>query len=261
MSKKTVWRLLAPLYVLPLLACGQTPVHNGAESASAPAAKASAEITRTLSSRLEKIYGAQNLKVLSVKTTPIAGLYEVLVTGNQIVYVDSQANYMLAGDLIDINTRKSLTEARLADINKIDFAKLPFDDAIKEVRGNGKRVIAVFADPDCPFCKKLEEEFEQMTDITIYTFLLPIPSLHPQAHEKSVQIWCQKNRTAAWTNWMRHGTVPPTVPECSNPIAQTIALGEKFGFNGTPTLVFPNGKTTAGYMDKAALEAAINENR
>nr|WP_066568220.1 DsbC family protein [Snodgrassella sp. CFCC 13594] len=259
MIKFSAWRILAPLCVLPLLACGQTPVSNNDASTASAGSEASAEITRTLSAKLEKTYQGQNLKVLSVNATPVAGLYEVLVTGNQIVYVDSKANYMLVGDLLDINTRKSLTEARLSEINKIDFAQLPLENAIKEVRGNGRQKIAVFADPDCPFCKKLEEEFEQLTDVTIYTFLMPIPSLHPQAEPKSVQIWCQKDRVTAWTNWMRRNVAPPTVADCPNPVAQTMALGEKFGFNGTPTVIFPNGKVQSGYMDKAALETALKE--
>ncbi|MGN6983186.1 DsbC family protein, partial [Neisseria sp. P0009.S007] len=99
--------------------------------------------------------------------------------------------YMLVGDLINVNTRQSMTEERAADLNKIDFASLPLDKAIKEVRGNGKLKVAVFSDPDCPYCKRLEHEFEKMTDITIYTFMMPIPSLHPDAARTAELLWCQ----------------------------------------------------------------------
>lgn len=254
---KSMRHLLVTMCILPLLACGQ----NAESNAPGTPAKASTEIQQTISQKLEKTYQNQGLKVLSVKTTPISGLYEVTISGNQVVYVDGKADYMLVGDLLDLNNRKSLTEARMAELSKINFNQLPLDDAIKEVRGNGKRVVAVFGDPDCPFCKKLEQEFAQMTDVTIYTFLLPIPSLHPQAQDKSVQIWCQADRSKAWTEWMRHNNAPKAVPNCTNPVAKTMALGEKFGFNGTPTMIFPNGKTVSGYLDKAALEQALNQNQ
>lgn len=255
--KPTLRHTLAIMCILPLFACGQTTELNAPK---APA-KASAEVRQAISQKLEQTYQKQGLKVISVESTPINGLYEVLVSGNQLVYVDSKADYMLVGDLLDLHSHKSLTEARMAELSKIDFTKLPLNEAIKEVRGNGKRVVAVFGDPDCPFCKKLEQEFEQMTDVTIYTFLLPIPPLHPQAQEKAVQIWCQADRSKAWTQWMRHNTAPKSVPTCVNPVTKTMALGEKLGFNGTPTLIFPNGKTVSGYMDKAALEQALDQNQ
>ncbi len=249
---------LAAILLLPLLACGQTPTGGQAASTPAPAADA---VAKQLTEKLEKAYAAQELKVISVNSTPVAGLYEVLVSGNQLVYVDASGSYMLVGDLLDINSRRSLTEERMAEINKVDFQQLPFEQAIKEVRGNGKRQIAVFTDPDCPFCKRLEAEFAQMTDVTIYNFMMPIPSLHPQAQGKAEQIWCQSDRTAAWTAFMREGKVPPTVAACPNPVAATMALGQKFGFNGTPTLVFPNGKTHSGYMQRAVLDEALNSNQ
>lgn len=254
--KSTLRHILAVMCVLPLFACGQTTVNNTTKIA-----PVSSELRQSISQKLEKTYQKQGLKVLSVQTTPISGLYEVVVSDNQLVYVDAKADYMLVGDLLDLKNRNSLTQARVAELSRVDFAKLPLNEAIKEVRGNGKRMVAVFADPDCPFCKKLEREFEQMTDVTIYTFLFPIPDLHPQAQNQSVQIWCQADRTKAWTQWMRHDVVPKNVPSCTNPIEKNMALGVKLGFNGTPTMIFPSGKNISGYMDKATLEQALDQNQ
>ena len=259
MTKNLIWKTLAPLMLLPLMACGQTPASNS--SATTKAVPVEGDVAKSLTQKLEKAYEKQQLKVISVQGTPIKGIYEVLVSGNQIVYVDSDANYMLVGDLIDVNTRKSLTEEKNAELNKVDFSQLPLDKAIKEVRGNGKLKVAVFSDADCPFCKRLEAEFAQMTDITIYSFMMPIASLHPNAHARTVQLWCQPDRTAAWTNWMRKGQMPPQVAECNNPIAETTELGEKLGFSGTPTLVFPNGKVQSGYAPKAQLETILKANQ
>ena len=171
--KTKLIKILAPIALISLTACGQTPVSqaNAAPSSAAkPAAPVQGKVGEALKARLEKIYESQGLKVISVSETPIQGIYEVVVSGKQIIYTDAKGDYMFVGDLIDVNTRKSLTDERAADLNKIDFASLPLDKAIKEVRGNGKLKVAVFPDPDCPYCKRLEHEFEKMTDITIYNF-------------------------------------------------------------------------------------------
>ena len=271
--KAKLLNILLPFALLPLMACGQTPVQNhpgktaaasGSSTTATTQTAAGDDVSKTITNKLESVYGGQGqqqLKVLSINTTPVSGLYEVVVTGNQVIYTDATANYMLVGDLIDVNTRKSLTEEKNAELNKVDFSQLPLDKAIKEVRGNGKLKVAVFSDADCPFCKRLEAEFAQMTDITIYSFMMPIASLHPNAHARTVQLWCQPDRTAAWTNWMRKGQMPPQVAECNNPITETTELGEKLGFSGTPTLVFPNGKVQSGYAPKAQLETILKANQ
>lgn len=266
MKIKLINTLMIPVALVSLMACGQTLVSNdthstqtnGTQAASTPAQN---KIQETLKAHLEKTYQEQNLKVISVTETPIQGIYEVVVNGKQIVYTDAKGDYMLVGDLIDINSRQSLTEKRTADLNKIDFASLPFDKAIKEVRGNGALKVAVFSDPDCPFCKRLEHEFEKMTDVTIYNFMMPIPSLHPDAQRKADILWCQPNRTQAWTEWMRHGKFPATAKTCKNPVAETTALGTQFGFTGTPTIVFPNGFTQAGYSPMPQLKQIIEKNQ
>ncbi|WP_416190021.1 DsbC family protein [Neisseria sp. CCUG17229] len=259
---------LLPLAMLPLVACGQTTVTNkGAASAPAAAASAAApkaadkSVAESLKTKLEKVYEAQDLKVMSVGETPMQGVYEVVVSGNQIIYTDSKGDYMLVGDLIDVNSRASLTDERAAELNKIDFDSLPLDKAIKEVRGNGKLKVAVFSDPDCPFCKRLEHEFAKMTDITIYNFMMPIASLHPDAQRKAENIWCQPNATKAWTEWMREGKTPPAAKACDNPVAETMSLGEQLGFTGTPTIVFPNGRTQSGYSPMPQLKEIIEKNQ
>ena len=263
--KTKLIKILAPIALITLTACGQTPVSqaNAAPSSAAakPATPAQGKVGEALKARLEKIYESQGLKVISVSETPIQGIYEVVVSGKQIIYTDAKGDYMFVGDLIDVNTRKSLTDERAADLNKIDFATLPFDKAIKEVRGNGKLKVAVFSDPDCPYCKRLEHEFAKMTDITIYNFMMPLASLHPDGARKAQQIWCQPDRTAAWTKWMREGKMPPQVPVCDNPVDETTSLGEQLGFHGTPAIVFPNGRTQAGYTPMPQLEKNIKDNQ
>lgn len=248
--------LLAAL--LPLVACNAQPT---VKNASEPAAAAPADAVKTITDQLAKSYGDQDLKVLSVTASPVAGVYEVHLSGNQLVYMSADGKHMFTGDLIDVTQRSNLSEERRSDLNRIDYSALPLDKAITEVRGNGQLKVVVFTDADCPYCKRLEREFEKMTDVTIYNFMMPIPSLHPAAQAKSERIWCSSDRTAAWTGWMRQGVVPPEVAPCPNPVAETMELGNQYGFNGTPTLVFPNGKIVAGFIPNPQLQQTIADNQ
>ena len=125
-------------------------------------------------------------KVESVIKTPYAGLYEVFM-GGQIVYTDEKLTFLIAeGRFVDPKTKKDVTGERLDELTKIDFSSLPLDQAIKVVKGNGSRKLVVFSDVDCPFCKRLEQnELSNIDNVTIYTFLYPIESLHPDAAAKS----------------------------------------------------------------------------
>lgn len=272
MKRSTRLQITLSALALALVACNGQPTAmvNQAEAATTPKTPAVQtqvdksvpdSVAKTITKTLQTNYANQNLQVFSIAPTPISNLYEVVVSGNQITYTDATGNFMLVGDLISTKDARSLTEERKAELNKVNFNSLPFDKAIKEVRGNGALKLAVFSDPDCPYCKRLERELAKMNNVTIYTFLMPIPSLHPDAHRKSVQIWCQPNRTQAWTALMREGKMPKQVAECKNPVAETTALGESFGFNGTPTLVFPNGQSQSGYMPMPHLEQFIKQNQ
>lgn len=210
---------------------------------------------------LEESYKEHNLKVQSVKKSPVKGLYEVVFDGNEIYYVDENAAYLIEGSLIDLKAKKNLTADRLEDLRKVNFADLPLQDAIVEVRGSGKNKVVVFNDIDCPFCRRLEAEFAKMTDLTIYTLLMPVDGLHPQARARSQQVWCSKDRTGAWLTVMRENKPIPQVEPCDTPIERTLQLAHKLGFTGTPTLVFPNGKVQAGYSPAAALQEAIAKNQ
>ncbi len=203
-------------------------------------------------------------EVSSVQPAQVAGLFEVVVKMKQqgraqysVVYTDATVDHLITGDLIDTKTRTSVTEERLAELNKVtvDWAKLPLDKAIKEVRGKGERKLVVFSDPDCPFCKKLEREsLSQLDNVTVYTFLYPLAQLHPDAPRKSRQIWCSSDRAASWLGFMRQGKALSGSDKCATPLAEIAALGERLGISGTPALVFPNGELVAGAIPLAEIE-------
>lgn len=236
------------LALMPLIACTSPQ-------------KPTADEAKAVVKKFEEAYADQQIKVQQAQAAPIDGFYELILDGKQIVYVDKNAKYMLVGDLLDIQNKRSLTAERIKTLNAIDYSSLPLDKAIKEVRGDGKLQVAVFSDPDCPFCKKLEQEFAKIDNITIYNFMMPIPSIHANAQRKAEQIWCQPDRTLAWTSWMREGKLPPEVAVCDNPIQETMDLGVSLEFNGTPAVVFPNGQTLMGYRPASVLLPAIEENQ
>ena len=205
----------------------------------------------SIAARLQSLYPATHFGVVNATSWP--GVYEVLMGAN-IAYVDESGQYFLFGHLYDMKAQRDVTAEHKDTLARIDFESLPLADAIKEVRGNGARVLAVFSDPDCPYCKRLESDLRNLTDVTLYTFLMPIASLHPSAHDKAVAVWCAKDRVAAWNATMRQDHTLPHA-ECPHPIDRNIALGERLGIVGTPTLVAADGRMLPGAASKAQIEA------
>lgn len=195
-----------------------------------------------------------NIKVDEVRKAEALGLYEVRV-GGDILYSDEKGRYLILGSLIEVKTHKNFTEERKNKLSQIKFSDLPLELAVKTVRGNGKRVFATFEDPNCGYCKKLAKDMTGMTDITMYTFLYPI--LAPDSFEKSKAIWCSADRSKAWAGWMLNGTVGSDT-SCDTPIDKIIALGQKLGIRGTPTIFLSNGERFPGAVPLDKLEQDLN---
>ena len=200
------------------------------------------------------------LEVRKIAPAPVDGLYQVLV-GNRILYTDANADYVLLGNLIYARTRQNLTAKQLHQWLRVDFSKLPLSDAIKVVHGDGSRILAVFADPDCPFCKRLEHALQSVPNVTVYTFLFPIDQLHPGATKLSEAIWCAPDRAKAWETHMLHGTVPSAPGSCKNPVARNVKLGHELGISSTPTLVFPDGNVVIGAIGAPRLNQLLDAYR
>jgi thiol:disulfide interchange protein DsbC len=194
-------------------------------------------------------------KVESVTKTPYSGLYEVQVNGD-IIYTDVKAQYLFVGRVVDTKTYQDYTKARLDEINKVSFADLPLNLAMKNVKGNGKRVIAVFEDPNCGYCKRFDQSLKDVDNITVYTFLYNI--LSPDSITKGRDVWCAADRNKAWDDWMLNGKAAPTAPDnCSAPHEQVLALGKRMKITGTPTIIFADGSRVPGAIDAKALEAKL----
>ena len=206
---------------------------------------------------LDTFFGTQAVE--SVKKTPYGGLYEVVLKSGELIYTDAAVSYLIDGQLIDAKTKRNITQARLNQLQKIDFATLPLDQAIKQVKGNGKRVVATFEDPNCGYCKRLAKDLQGLKDATVYTFLYPI--LSPDSTEKSRNIWCSKDKAAAWNDWMTGNKTPAAAPAgCdTTAIDKNVALGQKLRVSGTPTIFTADGNRLPGAVPLAQLEQAMTQ--
>lgn len=185
--------------------------------------------------------------------TPWPGVFEVKM-GPRTVYTDATGRYFLFGHLVDMTAQRDLTEERERTSHRIDFATLPLADAIRTVRGDGSRVIAVFSDPDCPYCRRLETELGKVSNLTVHTFLFPIASLHPKARDLAIRVWCSPDRSIAWQILMATDT-PPKARTCTHPVDRNVALAKRLHIDATPTLIAADGRVLQGAANAAQIEA------
>ena len=200
---------------------------------------------------LEQRFPGANISHISKSS--YFGLYEVMLDDN-LVYTDPAATYVFVGSMYDTATKQNLTEARSRKLNRVAVDKLPYELAFKRVKGDGSRKLVIFSDADCPFCHRLESEMKNLDNVTIYTFLFPIDQLHPNAAQKSKQIWCSADKAKAWDVFFASGKVPDNKGDCGDPVAKTQALGASLHINATPTLIFADGTMIPGALPLPQIE-------
>ncbi|PSJ17587.1 DsbC family protein [Nitrosomonas supralitoralis] len=194
-------------------------------------------------------------KIDSLKKTPFSGLYEIVI-GDELFYSDDKANYFFFGHVIDTKTRASMTNERIEEIKsarRVPFDTLPLQHAIKAVKGNGKRKLAVYTDPNCPYCKQLEKELINITNVTVYNLLYPVLN---GSMELSKKIWCSENQIKAWEDFMLKGTTPAD-KDCETPLETLVKSGRENKVSGTPTLIFSDGSIVGGMIPVAAIEEKL----
>lgn len=227
------------------------PAAPAASPAKPAAPAASGTVEEQLRQKMQEVLGE---RPDSVTRTPY-GIFEVVI-GTDIFYTDQAGSFLFVGRLFDAKTRANLTQARRDELMRIDFAKLPLEQAIRVRNGRGTRQIVTFEDPNCSFCRKLHIDLQKMKDITVHVFLFPI--LSPDSFEKAKNIWCAKDRAAAWNALMIEGKAPPAAPDdCKHPLQQNLALGQKIGVEGTPTIVFTDGNRAAAALPVEEIEKRL----
>jgi thiol:disulfide interchange protein DsbC len=256
-------RLLTGLLIaasLPAFAA-DPPANRKAPASAAPAAR-EAEAPKVVDEAYIRKMVAERMptapKIDAVRPAPMPGWWEIVI-GNEVRYTDATVTYLFEGDLVDLKAKKNLTEERVTQLNRVDFASLPFKDAVTWKNGTGKRRIAVFADPNCGYCRRFEAALQEMKDVTVYTFLIPI--LGGDSPEKSRAVWCSKDRAATWLGWMLRGEVPPAVvpaAKCDDAaIERNLALSRKIHVNGTPAILLEDGNRIPGAVGAVDLEKRL----
>lgn len=212
----------------------------------------------SIRSEITKKFPKANVE--SVTKTPHLGLYEVVVDG-QLFYADENFKYLIDGSIIDTNSMTNVTAARQRDLEELKlrklafpFEQLPFEMAIKKVKGDGSRKIAVFSDPDCPFCKRLERDLVKVDNLTVYVFLYPLVELHPKAPDIARAIWCSGEPVKAWDDYMLKGVAPKVAGTCANPVDKVVEFGKSKHINGTPTIFFADGRRVPGAIPVDQIE-------
>jgi thiol:disulfide interchange protein DsbC len=235
MDMKTTMRLITGLLAA-LLALGA-----GAQEAT---------LRKNLAERLPQLPA-----INEVSKTPIPGLFEIRVNDNEIYYSDAEGNYLIQGHLIDVRQKRNLTEERVDKLLAIDFKSLPFKDAFTVVRGNGARKMAIFSDPNCGYCKRIERDLARLDNVTIHVFLYPV--LGPGSTEKSKLVWCSKERGQAWLDLMLKDQLPSAAACDVQAIQRNLAFGQKLKVQGTPTLFFADGSRVPGAIDFPQIEKQL----
>jgi thiol:disulfide interchange protein DsbC len=193
-------------------------------------------------------------QVDNVRKVPYGNLYEANV-GSELFYTDEKATFLILGSIVDMKTRENVTELRMRQLNRVDFASLPLDNAIKITRGNGSRKVAMFADPNCGYCKRFERDLIGVNDITVYLFLYPI--LAPDSMQKSKAVWCAPDRGKAWLDYMVRDMSVPVDTSCATPIDKILEYGKSKRIQGTPTMFFEDGERVPGAMAIADFEKKL----
>jgi thiol:disulfide interchange protein DsbC len=211
-----------------------------------------ATIRKNLAERLSSF-----AKIDEVSKTPMNGLYEIRVNESEIFYTDAEGNFLIQGSLIDTKAKRNLTEERVEKLSAIDFGALPIKDAFTVVRGNGKRKMAVFEDPNCGYCKRFERDLQKVSDVTIYMFLYPI--LSPDSSDKSKNIWCAKDKAKTWQDVMVRDQPVPKASCDTSAIDRNVEFGKKYRITGTPTIIFVNGSRVPGAISAQQVESLLTE--
>ena len=206
-----------------------------------------AAIRKNLAERLPSLP-----KIDEVSKTPMNGLFEIRVNESDIFYTDAEGHFLIQGNLIDTRSKRNLTEERTEKLNAVAFDSLPLKDAFTVVRGNGKRKMAVFEDPNCGYCKRFERDLQKVNDVTVYMFLFPV--LGADSVDKTKSIWCAKDRAKSWQDVMVRD-MPVAKATCdATAIDRNLEFGRKHKITGTPTIFFADGSRVPGAINTAQIE-------
>lgn len=196
----------------------------------------------------------------SIKPTQVAGVYEIAY-GMELLYISADGKYFFNGDMIELNTRKNLTENTRSTARKAAMAKYDASKMIAYKAKDEKHVLTVFTDIDCPYCAKIHNEVPKLNaqGVTVQYMLYPRAGLGSASYKKAVSSWCADNPQEALTKAKNRESIPDKT--CDNPIADQYKLGGQLGVTGTPALLTETGRLIPGYVPADRLIKMLEEDK
>ncbi|MDI9335607.1 MAG: DsbC family protein [Gammaproteobacteria bacterium] len=203
-------------------------------------------------------------EITKVQKSAIEGVFSIETDQQEVYYVDASAKYMVRGDLYEVATKHNLTEERRSQLLKVNWDSFPLGQAIKIVQGSGTRKLIVFSDPRCPYCKQLEQELQQLGDLTVYVFVVPM--LGPESHKLAKKVVCAKDSGKFWLDMMLGKSAllePEQIPLCDAGvlIEKNVRLARKLNIKGVPVLFFPDGTRSKGLMRAIEIDKILEQEK
>jgi len=238
-----------------LLTVTSTAFAGNAAAIEAGGSVASSTPAEMMARQLRERYPSTRIDRVSPAVIP--GMYEV-VMGRNVAYVDSSGRYFVFGHVWDMQERRDTTADRLGSIDTADVSSLPVSHALTWVRGSGRNVLNVVADPMCGHCRNLERALEKLDDVTVRLYLLPI--LGPESRRIAEAVWCSPTRETAWRDWMLRGAEPTVAQQGCNTegLAAIEKAARSMGIQGTPMLYSGDGRKRAGALSSTEIKTWLN---
>jgi thiol:disulfide interchange protein DsbC len=199
---------------------------------------------------------APNAKTIAVSETPIDGILQVQINSD-IVYVTADGQYLLQGQIMEIDSRTNITDQAKSGIRIGLLDGLKEEEQITFTPEEPKFDVLVFTDIDCGYCRKLHNQMEGYNEegIAIHYLAFPRAGIGSASYDKFVSVWCADDQKEALT-LAKNGT-DPDPEKCPNPIADQYELGRELGVTGTPALVTADGTLIPGYMPPEQLRQRL----
>ncbi|RKR04515.1 thiol:disulfide interchange protein DsbC [Kushneria sinocarnis] len=239
---------------LALGACSLTPALAAADSGGAPSPDALAD---------KLVVDGRPMPVQSVGSTPMAGIYEVQLDSGETFYTDRSGEYLLVGSLYHNNGKRlvNLTEQAQNQQRHEAVSAIPDSETVVfRPAGEVRAVLTVFTDTTCPYCQKLHHEVPELNrrGIEVRYLAFPRAGLQGEGARELRRVWCSDNRSEAFTAAI-DGDTGQGSASCDSPVAKQYRLGQQLGIQGTPAIIFPDGRMVPGYLPVDRLIGMIDQ--
>ena len=257
MLKHSLSRSLTALALgLALAACSQPSNPRQAETDTAASSESAspAQGNAGIEQSVEKLFGGA--KADAIQPSPIDGLMEVHIHGN-VFYASPDGRYFMQGDMIEVATMKSQTEAARSAPRQAAIGDLNVDDSITYKAKNEKFEVYVFTDVTCPYCAKFHEDIKEYNrlGITVHYFAWPRAGAGSPAYDDMVSAWCAKDPKKAIDRLFKHQSIDKAT--CDNPVDEHLEMGRRMMVNGTPAVFSKDARQHGGYLPPQDLLSSL----